>query len=121
MGLSCTNESSQNLPIYSLGLTLLSTATKSGRQLKPCSILPMVDGKEPPPCANATRSFGRRSNTPPNIIEQIASDVSAGIPTNQGSQYFVIFCSPIISQGCTNTAISSLAQASKTGNSSVAF
>ena len=32
----------------------------------------MVNGNAPPPCANATRSFGNRSNTPPKIMEQIA-------------------------------------------------
>ena len=31
-----------------------------------------MNGNAPPPCAKATRSFGNRSNTPPNIIEQIA-------------------------------------------------
>src|ERR1035437_7025437 len=99
MAVSCVSESNQNFPKYSLGFFLLSTATRSGRESKPCSILPIVAGKLPPPCANATRSFGRRSSTPPNIIEQIASEVSAGIPTSQGSQYFCIFSCPIISQG----------------------
>src|SRR6516162_4314689 len=48
----------------------------------------MVNGNAPPPCANATRSVGNRSNTPPKIMEQIARDVSAGIATSHGSQYF---------------------------------
>ena len=82
----------------------LSIATKSGRTLKPCSILPIVAGNEPPPCAKATRSLGNFSNIPPKIIEQIANDDSAGIPTNQGNQYFCIFSFDIISQGCTKIA-----------------
>lgn len=45
---SCTSESVQILPKYLRGLTLLSTAHKSGRTLKPCSIRPIVKGNEPP-------------------------------------------------------------------------
>jgi len=59
----------------------------------------MVNGNEPPPWANATRNFGKRSKTPLNIIEQIANEVSAGIPTSHGSQYFGIRFLPIMSQG----------------------
>ena len=40
-------QSTQYFPQYSLGLTGLSIATKSGLQLKPCSILPKVARKEP--------------------------------------------------------------------------
>ncbi len=47
----------------------------------------------------ATRNFGKRSKTPPKIIEQIASEVSAGIPTSHGSQYFGIRFLPTMSQG----------------------
>ena len=61
-------------------------------------------GNAPPPCENATRKFGKRSKTPPNIIEQIASEVSAGIPTSHGSQYFGIRSVPIMSHGCTKIA-----------------
>ena len=35
-----------------------------------------------PPCAKQTFNFGNFSSTPPNIIEQIATDVSDGIPEN---------------------------------------
>ena len=44
-------------------------------------------------------SFGNRSNTPPKIIEQMANEVSAGMPTSQGSQYFGIRSLPIMSHG----------------------
>jgi hypothetical protein len=37
---------------------------------------------------NKPRSRGKRSKIPPKIIEQIARDVSAGIPTSHGNQYF---------------------------------
>ena len=70
----------------------------------PCSIRPNVKGNEPPPCAKATRKFGKAANTPPKIMEQMARLVSAGMPTSQGNQYFCICSSPIISQGCTNKA-----------------
>jgi hypothetical protein len=36
----------------------------------------------PPPCPKHTRSFGNFSKTPPKIIEQMARQVSAGMPTN---------------------------------------
>ena len=49
--------------------------------------------------AKATFKFGSLSKPPPNIIEQIAREVSAGIPTNHGSQYFCILFCPIISHG----------------------
>src|ERR1700677_4201207 len=87
---SWTRLSTKNFPIKSLGDFLQSTAHKSGRDSKPCWILPKVKGKAPPPWAKATRSFGNCSKTPPKIIEQIARDVSAGIPTSQGSQYFAM-------------------------------
>ena len=62
-----------------------SVAQRSGRTLKPCSILPIVYGKAPPPWAKQILSFGYLSRTPPNITEQIASAVSLGIPlVNQG-------------------------------------
>lgn len=47
-------------------------------------------GKAPPPWANATRSCGKRSSTPPKIIEQMASVVSAGMPTSHCNQYLLI-------------------------------
>jgi len=46
----------------------------------------MVAGKAPPPCANPILRDGNLSSTPPKMSEQIASDVSAGIPTSHGSQ-----------------------------------
>ena len=95
---SWTRESTQNLPTESLGLTLLSIAHRSGLHSYPCWILPIVPGKDPPPCAKATFRLGRRSNIPPKIIEQIARQVSAGIPTSHGSQYLLIFSWPIISR-----------------------
>ena len=60
---------------------------------------PIVNGKAPPPWAKATRNLGNRSKTPPNIIEQMASEVSAGMPTSQGSQYFGMRSLPTMSQG----------------------
>src|SRR6056300_1071706 len=96
---SCTNESSQNLPMYAFGAIGLSMAQRSGRTSNPCCTRARVAGKDPPPCAKATRSLGRRSKTPPKIIEQMANELSAGIPTNQGNQYFVIFSFAIMSQG----------------------
>lgn len=36
-----------------------------------------------PPCAKQTLSFGNLSNTPPNIMEQIAMVVSEGMPLNR--------------------------------------
>src|SRR5690349_15603924 len=102
--------------MYFSGGKGLSTATRSGLQSKPCCILPIVKGNDPPPCAKATLNEGSFSNTPPNIIEQIALDVSAGMPTSQGSQYFCICFSPIISHGCTKTAMPDSAHAWKTGN-----
>ena len=68
----------------------LATAHRSGRASKPCSMRPSVPGNAPPPWANAIRSAGSRSSTPPKMSEQIASETSAGIPTSQGSQYFCI-------------------------------
>ncbi len=47
----------------------------------------------------------------------MASETSAGIPTSQGSQYFRIRASPIMSQGWTKTAAPSSAAAAKTSNS----
>lgn len=66
-------------------------------------------GNDPPPCANATRRPGIRSNTPPNTIEQMARLDSAGIPTSHGSQYFCMDDSPAMSHGCTNTHADRLA------------
>ena len=71
--------------------------------------------------AASTLSLGSRSNIPPKIIEQIANEVSAGIPTNQGNQYFCILSWPIISQGWTKTHISNSWQAWKTGNKFSSF
>src|SRR6185436_17845178 len=96
---SCVILSTQNLPRYFTGSTLLSMATRSGRHSKPCCILPNVERKEPPACAKLTLNRGRRSKIPPKIIEQMAREVSAGIPTSQGSQYRDIFFSPIMFQG----------------------
>ena len=98
-------------------MTGLSTAQRSGRTWNPCSIRPIVAGKDPPPWAKQIRSRGRRSSTPPKISEQIASDVSAGIPTSHGSQYFDIRSLPSTSQGWTNTAAPSASAARKTGKS----
>jgi hypothetical protein len=47
---------------------------------------PDGERKRPPPWAKQTRRSGNRSSTPPKIIEQIALDSSAGMPTSQGSQ-----------------------------------
>src|SRR3954469_2498811 len=101
---------------YADGGRGLSTATRSGRAWKPCSIRPSVPGNAPPPCANAIRSAGKRSRTPPKITEQIARDSSAGMPTSHGSQYCCICACPIMSQGCTNTAAPSSAAREKIGN-----
>src|SRR6266404_4413839 len=101
---------------YADGGCGLSTATRSGRARKPCSIRPNVPGKAPPPCANAIRKRGRRSRTPPKMTEQMASETSAGMPTSQGSQYFRILASPIMSQGWTKIAASNSAARANTGN-----
>src|SRR5258705_4767301 len=77
---------------------------------------PIVPGKAPPPWANAIRSRGSRSRTPPKISEQMASESSAGIPTSQGSQYLRIRSSPTMSQGWTKTAAPSSAARAKIGN-----
>ena len=99
---SCTSESTQNSPKYDAGLFDESTAHKSGLTLYPCSMRPNVPGNDPPPWAKAIFRLGNFSRTPPIKIEQIALDVSAGIPTSQGSQYFCISVSPIIFQGWIN-------------------
>ena len=57
-----------------------------GSYLKPCSILPKYRERTTT-MRESNASFGNCSNTPPKIREQIALVVSAGIPTNQGSQY----------------------------------
>src|SRR6266478_2667167 len=101
---------------YADGGCGLSTATRSGRGRKPCSIRPNVPGKAPPPCAKAIRRRGRRSRTPPKMTEQTASETSAGMPTSQGSQYFRILASPIMSQGWTKIAAPSSAARANTGN-----
>src|SRR2546427_823848 len=101
---------------YADGGCGLSTATRSGRARKPCPIRPNVPGKAPPPCANAIRRRGRRSRTPPEMTEQMASETSAGMPTSQGSQYFRILASPIMSQGWTKIAASNSAARANTGN-----
>ena len=44
-------------------------------------------------------SFGYLSKMPPKIIEHIALDVSAGMPTSHGSQYLSMYCFPIMFQG----------------------
>src|SRR5882762_1615271 len=100
---------------YADGGCGLSTATRSGRARKPCSIRPNVPGKAPPPCANAIRRRGRRSRKPPKMREQMASETSAGMPTSQGSQYFRILASPIMSQGWTKIAAPSSAARANTG------
>ena len=48
--------------------------------------------------------LGSFLNIPENIMEHMARDVSAGMPTNHGNQYFCISFLPIISQGCTKMA-----------------
>ena len=50
---------------------------------------------------------GKRSKTPPKIMEQMASDPSAGMPTSHGSQYLGIRSLAIMSHGWTKTAASS--------------
>ena len=67
-----------------------ATATKSGRQRNPCSNRPSVVKNDPPAWLNITLKLGSRSKTPPKTNELAARDVSAGIPTSQGSQYFSI-------------------------------
>ena len=42
--------------------------TDPGGHESACSMRPMVKGNAPPPCAKATRSFGKRSKTPPKIM-----------------------------------------------------
>ena len=54
-------------------------------------------------------------------MEQIARLVSAGMPTNQGSQYSSISLLPIISQGWTKIAAPKSAAASKTGKRESSF
>ncbi len=68
----------------------------------PCH-LRTVPGKLPPPWANMTRSLGSFSKMPPKMKEQIAMQVSMGMPTSQGSQYFLVNCSRGIFQGWMNT------------------
>src|SRR5690554_255048 len=99
MSISCVIQSIQNLPKYVLGFTSLSIATKSGLQLNPCSILPIVGINDPPACEKHTLKLGNFSNVPLNIKEHAARDVSAGIPTSHGSQYFSISSKPIIFHG----------------------
>ena len=48
-------------------------------------------------------------------MEQAARDVSAGMPTSQGSQYLVIISLPIMSHGWTMMHIPSRSQASQIG------
>ena len=115
---SCTQESKNSRSRYSRGLRALSVATRSGRMRKPCSMRPIVYGNAPPPWAKHTRSFGRRSSTPPKIRQQAARDCSAGMPTSHGSQYFGMVSRPIMSHGCTRIAAPRSAAASKNGNSS---
>jgi hypothetical protein len=47
---------------------------------------PIVDRNVPPAWAKFTRNAGNLSNIPPKIMEHIAREVSAGIPTSQGNQ-----------------------------------
>ena len=105
--------STQKRPRYSRGLFGLSTATRSGRHLHPCSIRPSVARKDPEAWLNMTRKFGYRSNTPEKTMEQAAREVSAGMPTSQGSQYLVIISLPIMSHGWTMMHIPSRSQASQ--------
>jgi hypothetical protein len=46
-----------------------------------------VPGKEPPPCAKATRNFGSFSKSPLKIMLVMAMVVSTGMATSQGIQY----------------------------------
>src|SRR5947208_5078397 len=92
-------EKDASAPRYFRGFVLFSVETKSGRTWNACSMRPIVNGNAPPPCAKATRSFGNRSKTPPKIIEQMANDVSAGMPTSHGSQYFGMRSLPNMSHG----------------------
>ena len=101
----------QNFPKYFFGSTGLSIATRSGRQSKPCLIRPMVGRNDPPACAKFTRKLGNLSKIPPKIIEQIAREVSAGIPTSHGNQYRCMLFCPIMFQGCTNIAMLNFSQA----------
>ena len=77
----------------------------------------MVPGNAPPPWAKQILRRGRRSSTPPKITQQMASAVSAGIPTSHGSQYLAIRSRPSMSHGCTKTAACSASAAWNTGNS----
>src|SRR5262249_56486078 len=52
------------------------------------------------------------------IIEQIACETSAGMPTSHGSQYLGMRSWPIMSQGWTKTAAPSSSASAKRGNSS---
>src|SRR5690554_2722601 len=99
MSMSSVMQSIQTLTKRSLAFTSLSRATMPAPQLSPYSILPMVGINEPPAWEKQTLSLGSFSNVPLNINEQAAHEVSAGIPTNQGSQYFLISSKPIMFHG----------------------
>jgi len=61
-----------------------------------------------------TRSFTHRAKTPPNMSEHMAREVSAGMPTSHGRKWRFMSPSPIMSQGCTNTAAPRSAAAQST-------